>query len=85
MKQNEIQWIKEQFDKVIRYSQNIKEPKTEKLFEIWAKQKNRFIELFGNKCIYEFPEPVSFELSQTEKEKRIDNFITSIETYWNQP
>ena len=47
--------IKEDFDKVIQYSQSIPDPKTDRLFDVWMECKKEFIELFGGKYIYEFP------------------------------
>ena len=71
-----IQEIKEKFDKVIVYSQSgIVEPKTDKLFELWADAKRDIIEAFGGKYIYEFPEKVTFELTEDAKNDRIQNFI----------
>jgi hypothetical protein len=37
--------------------------------EQWAKNKQRFINKMNGKLIYEFPEEVSFELSNEEKHK----------------
>lgn len=71
-----IQEIKEKFDKVIIYSQHgIAEPKTDKLFELWADAKRDIIEAFGGKYIYEFPEKITFELTEGAKSDRIKNFI----------
>ena len=57
----DIDIIKKQFDKVIRFSQGIEEPKTQKLFETWYEAKSRFIQGMDGKLIYEYPEEVSFE------------------------
>ena len=71
-----IQEIKEKFDKVIVYSQSgIVEPQTDKLFDLWADAKRDIIEAFGGKYIYEFPEKVTFELTEDAKNDRIQNFI----------
>lgn len=69
--------IKDQFDKVIRYSQNISEPKTEELFATWAEKKKEFIKLF-NGLIYEYPEKVSFELSAKERHNRVIEFANRV-------
>lgn len=53
--------IQKAFNKVIRYSQDIKKPFTDDLFLQWAKCKTRFYEAFGGKLIYEAPEKVCFE------------------------
>lgn len=71
-----MQHIKEQFDKVIKHSQDgIDEPQTDRLFEIWKMKKSHIINAFGDKLIYEVPDKVTFELSETAKEQRITNFI----------
>ena len=74
--------IKEKFDAVIKYSQDIPEPKTDKLFEIWQKAKAKFIDAFGG-YIYEYPEKVSFELSEKAKTDMINNFIDQVCNYWD--
>ena len=51
-KMTEVSKIKEDFNKVITYSQGIGEPKTDKLFDIWFKAKRDLIKVFGNKFIY---------------------------------
>lgn len=66
--------IKEDFDKVIQYSQQIPDPKTDRLFDIWWECKKDFINLFGGKYIYEFPHKVSFDLSAKEKHDRVIRF-----------
>lgn len=71
-----IQEIKEKFDKVIMYSQSgIDNPQTDKLFDIWAQSKRDIIEAFGGKYIYEFPEKITFELTEDAKNDRIQSFI----------
>lgn len=70
-----INQVKKDFDRVIQYSQKIDEPKTKELFDDWYKAKKSFIDAFGGKLIYEYPETVSFELNQEEKEKHINDFI----------
>ena len=72
--------IKEDFDKVIQYSQNIPDPKTDRLFEVWEECKKDFIELFGGKYIYEFPEKVSFDLGPKEKHDRVIRFAGQVES-----
>lgn len=68
--------IKQQFDKVISYSQdNIDNPKTDRLFKLWEENKAHIIQAFGDKLIYELPEKVAFELSDEAKKDRINNFM----------
>ena len=78
----EMKTIKEDFDKVITYSQGIPEPKTDKLFKEWYQAKKDIIELFGGKYIYEYPEKISFELSEKGKKERIAFFIHDISSKW---
>lgn len=66
--------IKSDFYKVIQYSQNIPDPKIDRLFDVWAECKRYFIELFGGQYIYEFPEKVSFDLGPKEKHDRVIRF-----------
>ena len=71
-----IEAIKEKFDKVIVYSQSgIVEPQTDELFDLWADAKRDIIEAFGGKYIYEFPEKVTFELTEDAENDRIQYFI----------
>lgn len=80
----EIEEIKKQFDRVIEYSQNILDPRTDQLFDRWYKAKRYIIdELFDGKLIYQFEEKMSFELSDTVKEKKIQEFLNRIEDFWH--
>ena len=74
--------IKEDFDKVIRFSQNIPDPKTERLFEVWQEAKRDFIEAFGGEYIFELPGKVSFDLGEKEKHKRIMRFVEMVFNHW---
>ena len=76
--------IKEAFSKVITYSQGIPNPKIDALFEDWYEAKRQFIEDWNGNFIYEFPEPVTFELAAEEKEERLNSFIAMLdEQYCN--
>ena len=67
--------IKEQFKKVIQYSQGIKEPKVDKLFDTWYKAKREIInEILGGQLIYQFPTVVEFTLSDEMKRSRAMEF-----------
>ena len=72
--------VQNQFDKVIEFSQNFI-PHTDELFDLWYENKKYFIEKFGNKLIWESPEPVSFPLLSEDKERKLDNFINSVVLY----
>ena len=74
--------IKAQFKKVIEYSQNITDINVDALFEEWKNAKKDFIDLMNGQLIYEWPEPISFELSEKDKNMRIDDFISSVEVNW---
>lgn len=74
--------IKEDFNNVIKFTQNIPEPKTDKLFDIWMECKRDYIELFGGKFIYEFPRKVSFELDAKEKHDRVVRFAGQVASQW---
>ena len=74
--------IREDFDKVISYSQGISNPKTEELFDRWLEAKRDFIEAMDGKLIYTIPHKVSFELSYKEKMNRVNEFIESVSMTW---
>ena len=74
--------IQEKFNKVISYSQGIEDPKTDNLFSRWLESKRDFIEAMDGRLIWEWPEPVSFELGIKEKNLRIDDFIDMVCTKW---
>ena len=72
--------IQEQFNKVIEYSQGIKSPKTDKLFEDWHRKKSFFISCFGGDLIYNVGE-VELALDEETKRQRIFEFQQRIERY----
>ena len=74
--------IREDFDKVISYSQGISNPKTEELFNRWLEAKRDFIEAMDGRLIYTIPHKVSFELSYKEKMNRVNEFIESVSMTW---
>ena len=76
--------IKEQFSQVIQYSQNIPEPELDGLFDDWAKAKAKFIKRFGG-LIYEWPEPIEFQLDDVERKRRATEFADDVfNTYHNE-
>lgn len=75
--------IQKQFNKVIANSQNIPNPQTDKLFADWLEAKRDFIEAFQGKLIYTWPEKVTFELSDREKIRKIEDFIWQVEQTWH--
>ena len=74
--------VKGDVDKVIQYSQEIQDPKTDRLIKEWFNGKKEYIELFGGNMIYEFPGEVVFELDQKEKHNRIVRFISQVACQW---
>lgn len=85
MSVKEIDEIKEQFKKVISYSQGIENPVVDDLFEKWLEGKRDFIEAMGGKLIYEFPKNVFFELNKHDKEIKVDDFANLVEQNYSNP
>ena len=81
--EEELNEIKEKFKEIISYSQEIAQPKVDKLFDLWLENKKSYIELFDGKLIYELPEPVSFEMTEKDKKSKFEDFLTSMDTYVN--
>jgi len=75
--------FKEDFQKVITYSQDIPEPKVDDLILRWKEAKADFLHFFNGEMIYEFPETITFELDESEKRKRIGAFEDMIT--WQYP
>lgn len=69
--------IQERFNSVISKHTGIPEPKTDKLFELWKKNKEYFFKLFGGE-IYECPTPISIEHSDAEKKRMFIDFLKEI-------
>ena len=63
--------MKQQVIRVIEYSQDQTGLNVDELMDSWRVAKRRFINAFGGKLIYEFPEKVSFELGSNERESKI--------------
>ena len=79
MQEEEIKKIQAQFNEVISYSQTgLENPHTDILFENWRKNKEKFINLFNGELIYEYPEPVSFELDDKTKDIKMNLFLDSL-------
>lgn len=75
----EIKQIQEQFNEVIAYSQTgITAPKTDDLFQRWLEAKRDIIEAFGGKLIVEYPETVTFTLTEAEKQQRVEDFCQMV-------
>ena len=74
--------IKEQFKKVIEYSQGIEDPKVDQLFEAWQCNKYVWRNLFKGELIYEHPQKVSIPFTLEEKQVRLKEFITKLYDYY---
>ena len=77
-----IEEIKAKFKSVISHSQEISDPKIDKLFERWYQAKEKFIKRFDG-LIYEWPEPVEFTLDSKEKRKSVMEFIDCVQNTFN--
>jgi hypothetical protein len=73
----ELATIKEQFSKVITYSQGIDDPDIDELFDKWYEAKLDWIHRFGNKLIYHAG-PVEVHLDKEEQDKKLGKFIDRI-------
>lgn len=71
--------IKQQFCEVIEYSQCINTPNVDKLFDNWARNKQRLIDIVLNgNLIYELPEEVTFSLDESTRMERVDFLCANI-------
>jgi len=78
-----INEIKEDFIKVIKYSQNIANPKVDKLFDKWYESKKYFIKAMGGNLWCETDEICTFSLSEEERASRVHSFIDMLEDVYN--
>lgn len=65
--------LKEQFKKVISYSQGIDNPKVDKIFEKWAENKKRFIEKWNGELQVSLGK-VCFHLDPVSRESKFINY-----------
>lgn len=71
----ELKKIQEQFNEVIAYSQTgISDPQTDELFKDWLEAKRDIIEAFDGKLIVEYPTPITFTLTEEERQQRVHDF-----------
>lgn len=79
-----ITTVKEAFSKVLKYSQSMSaDPQVDALFDKWLEAKRDIIEAWGGRFIIESKQPVSFELSETEKRNRLNEFINTVADVYN--
>lgn len=76
----DIETIKQQFAKVISFSQGIEHPKVDELFQIWETNKQKWIDKFKGELIIELPLKVTFNLDKESKSSRLNEFADMI---WN--
>lgn len=79
-----MQAIKEQFKRVIQYSQEIENPMIEELFNRWEQSKSVFISLFGG-LIYEFPNEIEFTLDEHVQKSMAMEFANTVHETYNNP
>lgn len=78
----ELKLIQSQFNEVIAYSQTgIVNPQTDDLFSQWLEAKRDIIEAFGGKLILEYPEPVTFTLTEAERQERVNEFCAMVRQF----
>lgn len=78
----EIQKIKEQFAEVIRHSQNIPNPRLDKLFDNWFNAKEKIIRyLFGNQLMLNLGR-VSYNISTDAKRNKIGIFYNWVSQFY---
>ena len=82
MNEEMIKQIKEDFDAVITYSQEIPNPKTDKLFELWKNNKYWYYKVFGDKLIYEWPAKLTFNLDDETKQQKVIDFANQVSGNW---
>lgn len=73
-----ISKIQEQFNRVIQYSQDIDNPKTDKLFADWYTAKKRFIDYMDGELIWQSEAPIVCEMDKEAKVARIENWISEL-------
>ena len=74
--------IQSDFNKVIKYSQELDRVNTDQLFADWEENKKWFIDAFGGNYIYTYPELLTFELTPDQKHKKLLTFINRVQEYW---
>ncbi len=76
----EFDKVKQDFDKVVSFSQGINNPKTDKLLENWQDAKSYFIDKFGG-LIWQSPEKVTFPLDPKDRDLKLNGFIENYVLY----
>ena len=80
----ELEVIKQQVSDVLAYSQDIDNPHIDELFDNWKLNKAKISDIFmDGGLIREFPEPVTFTLSDTQMENAFLDFLERICSHYN--
>ena len=74
----ELKSIKDKVEQVLEYSQNVSELDLTNLIDRWYDAKKFFIDSFGGKLIYQFPNKMTFHMSDDNKASKLANFISSM-------
>ena len=74
----DINEIKQQFSDVIKFSQGIKEPQIDELFNNWYKAKKKFIDAMNGELRICVPN-VKFDLGEKERERRLESFLNHLD------
>ena len=70
----DLKQIQAQVDRVLKYSQSLKNVETDALLHQWEIRKGYFIKKMGAP-IYESPTPVTFELDDESRRDKVDEFL----------
>ena len=76
----EFNKVKEDFDKVISWSQGIYHPKSDQLLREWLNAKEYFIDKFGG-LIWQSPEKVVFPMDPKDRDVKLNEFIENYVLY----
>lgn len=74
----DLELIKKQVKEVLEYSQGIKNAKVDYLIDTWYESKRELIELIGDNLIYSTPNKITVDLTEKEKNVKIDDFCAFI-------
>lgn len=76
----EFNKVKEDFDKVISWSQGVYHPKSDQLLKDWLNAKEYFIDKFGG-LIWQSPEKVVFPMDPKDRDVKLNGFIENYVLY----
>ena len=83
-KKFDVEEIKSQVEKVLKYSQyNLELYGVKEIINKWLDAKQTFIHHMGGQLIWEYPEPVSFELDEKAKRNKLEQFADLVEYHYN--